>query len=1317
MKNNNFNLVILHHEEVFETRELALNYLTDYYKPSSIDAEPVIVKYGEERNPNVILAFGTSDNAPGSYYAIDMAKANEQIEDLIETVDSDKEELEYIADVLSGVVKSTGLTLDENKIEDKISYDPDPRDNVIGTAVSIAEAVDLLSKYAQSNDLSVEDTKSVRLIYEVNPSGGKTLKAEINVSTEDSDDVNFNNNIIGIKNDGIYAASHLAYDDVRHELIFTTSGYKNGNFQDDAIVQKVNLGQHTKLIADNEGNSVKLVIVEDPENYTATLSANLQIAERENNILKVTDGKAYVEGIARNIKYGDTTVAAALPEHTNKLNELDTEVENAAKTAHVEGGQTDTFETLVSTLADGGAKVTGNVRLGSQNSIVVRNGGLEANITVDVDTASNKLIVTIGEQTITKQLPGVELFQSAEYNDENEELIITFRTGNTLVIPIHGIIHTWDTSNAESSPITLTKTVVTGGVDTLSGNIKLRSTDNLIGIENGKLYVSEQTVDNKVNTETSRATGAETEIRTSIQNLTNTVNSQFDDVSDRITEVSDDLAAETTNRTNKDTELDGKITNLTQSIANEQQRAETAEEALEASLSQAISNEQQRAKTAEETLDTKVDTLETNLISRINHEVSDVQHLIQDETTRATSAEAANAARIEEVAASISEGSEQAVEEAKLYTDTKVLAEKTAREAKELQIENSIVTAVRDASDDATAKANAAETNAKAYTDTKVAAEQTRAEAAEQALSTQVARKIENVEIIKNSQSDLQYTLRVDGQDAGEINIPKDQFLRSVTYDPSTKQMTFVFETTEGTSTTIVDVSNLVDTYTNGNGLDLNNNVFSVKIDSENTEPYIAVTSGGVKVYGINAALAEKANVSDVNAINSQIDTINGNEAVEGSIKNALKEAKEYADTKSSTITDNVYTKAEADAKYLTQESLSDYATVSSVETLATSVNANTQSLATLNGNEAVDGSVKNAIKVSKEYTDEKVAAKANSADVYTKTEIDNKGYLTEHQDISNLATKASLQATDDKATQNTGDIATLTTRVDNMEFIAGDTDTVSMQKVVGNNVTTLVSNVRIKDMSGGQSTNIIKSDSNGIFATVNLTYNTPTNTLTFTDTNGSKDIKLTGASLVEGADYDNVNKLIILHIKTGDVSSDVTIPVGDLVDTWNVRHINGSPIVLTKTSGQDGDILTGELSISGHAKNLITVDGNGGLLADGDSNAHFALWGSTEMSVQAALNQIYGQIGDFDFQTLQTQVGLNTQNITNIQGDVNNLESDLSDLEARLEVAEQNALDAKDKVDELDQQLGDISGEKTVAERLGEIETTLTELIDFGEY
>ena len=1063
MRNKDYSLVVLHHEEVFATREEAIKYLTGWYKPNSLDAEPVIVKYGDANNPDVILAFGTSDTKPGSFYAIDMTQAVEKIDTVEEEVNGSKEELDYVAEVLDGVVKATGLILDENKIEDKVSYQPDSRDNVIGTAITIAEAIDLLSKYTQKgfedNKFTVEDTKSVKLIYSVNPDGGMVLKARVKISTDgDSDELNFNNNIIGIKSDGIYAASNLAYDDVRHQLIFTTSGYKNGRFQDDAIVQKVDLGEHTRLVADNEDRTVKLIITENENTNITKLSADLQIADRENNILKVSDGKAYVEGLAKNIKYGETTVAAALTNHKNSIRELTTSVEGAAKSAHIEGGQTDTLETVVSTLSDGGAKITGNVRLGSANSIVVRNGGLEADVSVDVDTTTNKLIVRVGNQTIEKILPGVELFESADYNDANEELIITFKTGNTLTIPIHGIIHTWNVNNSESSPVVLTKTVVTGGVDKLSANIKLRSTDNLIGVENGKLYVSEQGINNKVSAETTRATEAENAIRTSVETLSNNVQTQFAEVSDRITTVQDNLNEESTRaRESENTirttaehadevALEAKETvNGLNSTVNELSTSlstlETNVENLEESLTQSILTEKNRAQTAEETI-----------IKRIAHDISDVNAAIASETARATAAEQANA--------------------------------------------NAIAT--------------------------------------------------------------------------------------------------------------------------------------------------------------------------------------------------------------------------------------------------------NTSTIEVLNGNEATDGSVKNAIKVSKDYTDEQVAGKANAADVYTKDEIDNKGFLTEHQDISNLATIASVDAVTEVAADNASAIQELSAEVDNMKFITKETDTVrmTMVKETGAETRVLSSDVKLKTLSG-ENANIIKSDANGLYATVTFNYDKATNKITFNDGNGNKVFELNNFGILQEAFYDSENKSIVLVVKKDDESTErITIPVADLVNEWSVQNNTNSPIILNKTAGENGDVLSANVSILDNGHNLL-VNENGSLFVDSDSNSHLALFGEQATSVQGAINILKDRTDDIeqikqdienlkednnnikiaiaDYQTdlanQKERITTNENNIAQLRDSEHQLEAQVvvltekvNNLESRVNEAYDKATLALSKIEEM----GDIS---SLVNRIENIENILRNLIDFGLY
>ena len=171
-------------------------------------------------------------------------------------------------------------------------------------------------------------------------------------------------------------------------------------------------------------------------------------------------------------------------------------------------------------------------------------------------------------------------------------------------------------------------------------------------------------------------------------------------------------------------------------------------------------------------------------------------------------------------------------------------------------------------------KANSADVYNKTEIDTKVTninssitAEQSRATTAENKiktdLTTEINKKVATVTIEKDSTNDLQYHLLVDGENSGDINIPKDQFLSNVVYSDATKVITFTFETTTGTTTTDVNISDLIDTYTAGNGLTLTDGKFSVKKDV-NTQSYLEVSASGVKVVGIDEALALKANTTDV---------------------------------------------------------------------------------------------------------------------------------------------------------------------------------------------------------------------------------------------------------------------------------------------------------------------------------------------------------------------------------------------------------------------------------------------------------------------
>lgn len=63
---------------------------------------------------------------------------------------------------------------------------------------------------------------------------------------------------------------------------------------------------------------------------------------------------------------------------------------------------------------------------------------------------------------------------------------------------------------------------------------------------------------------------------------------------------------------------------------------------------------------------------------------------------------------------------------------------------------------------------------------------------------------------IKLEGENLLYKLMVNGSENGEINIPKDQFLKSTSYDKDNKKLIFVMQTADGESTTEVSISDLV---------------------------------------------------------------------------------------------------------------------------------------------------------------------------------------------------------------------------------------------------------------------------------------------------------------------------------------------------------------------------------------------------------------------------------------------------------------------------------------------------------------------------
>lgn len=146
-------------------------------------------------------------------------------------------------------------------------------------------------------------------------------------------------------------------------------------------------------------------------------------------------------------------------------------------------------------------------------------------------------------------------------------------------------------------------------------------------------------------------------------------------------------------------------------------------------------------------------------------------------------------------------------------------------------------------------------TNAENANTNKITAEKNRNDAQDTLITSLQNSKVASVKLIQDQQNSLHYTLMVDSVNAGEISIPKDRFLKEVVYDADTTSLVFTFVAENGDSVVRVNIGNLVDVYTAGNGLQLAaSNKFNVVIDST-SDSYLTVGPNGVKLIGVAAAI------------------------------------------------------------------------------------------------------------------------------------------------------------------------------------------------------------------------------------------------------------------------------------------------------------------------------------------------------------------------------------------------------------------------------------------------------------------------------
>lgn len=349
-------------------------------------------------------------------------------------------------------------------------------------------------------------------------------------------------------------------------------------------------------------------------------------------------------------------------------------------------------------------------------------------------------------------------------------------------------------------------------------------------------------------------------------------------------------------------ELQQEVNRATQAEVTEKNRALAAEE----QLSKDIDAEKDRALIAERDNFNRI----INEIARAEAAEKANAKAIEDEAKRAIEIETALASGMVEEQNRAIEAEEQLQGEiwavdAKMSeqggsltdainSNTQAIAAETARatqaEDNNRNLINAMDTAYKAADTATNTKLDNEITRAKAAEKTNadaIVVEADRNDAQDTLISNLQSSKVSTVNLVQDPDNELHYTLMVDSTNAGEISIPKDRFLKQAYYDPQKKSLIFIFVTEDGEQTVPVDISDLVDTYTAGNGLSLANNKFSITIDST-SDSYLTVGANGIKLSGVAAA---------INKLDTDYKTAD---------TATLSAAKAYTDTKASDITDTV---------------------------------------------------------------------------------------------------------------------------------------------------------------------------------------------------------------------------------------------------------------------------------------------------------------------------------------------------------------------------------------------------------------------------
>lgn len=1311
---NTYKLQLRHgtKDKNFNKREEVIAYVEnkmEFDKTTTLlPYEPVLFFYGAEGKKNAIIMVGLPEgetNEGKSFFLFDTADLKSKIEGLESIIsekgdfqkgieaeakaraDKDaelekaianevtarekadtelKEAMAFTDDDITSIIEACGLVYNEKMVDGRVSYTPDNHDEVIRDAKSLADAIDKIAKFVVqlSNEMyvDVDDTDTVKLtLTQDENEGGNVITADVNIAgSEGLSKKNFDNNILGKTTDGLYASASIeSSKEKQNALVFKTSGYVNGEFKVDAYETEVPLPVYSG------DNGKKTGVTVSVDNDKDVISANLNVSSDEDNILKLVDGEYTVNGIAKNIKYKNSTVEKTLNEHSEHIEDIEDNLD-FINNLEVRGSETDTVKTTVNNDKKGIFTVSNDVKLSTDKSIIVSNGGIKANVSATYNKSRSTLLIKVGENDYPIDLSGLafDVLKDASYDSTNEDIVLTFTVGDkdkVVRIPAHDLVHEFTTADTSSIHLVLEDKI--GAQNVLKAKLLVSSSsDNILEVKADGAYVSKSHITNAVN-------------------------------------------AEATTRENADKKLEDSVgTTHKLSLANKE--AITAEEtratAAEKANANAISKEAERAVEKENVILEKVGN-NTTLIAQKEEaaKTREAQVLVDAKTYTNEEVVKVNNTINGEVAKT-KEREGQVLADAKAYADAETNSAKE-REGKVLAdskvYTDNAINSVKSVVDTKANSVDVINTYATKTELTKVqdaAATKSEVHAATDGLAGRLTANETAIGNFNLSYDPATNKLTYTGKDGREQSfvLANGSLLESGRFDESSNSVILVLKASNGETKEIsIPVSKLL-TDINGRVINaegalstINGAIaklakkFAVKPtstvtltkntvgDEDELSANVRVSSGtkqGLKTDG--EGLFVSNDLEDYTVVFGDEGTVSGQTAV-SKLLNTTKSNKDKVESVSNEV---------GNVKNIAEKANSDLQSEIVRATRSEEANANAV-VNEKNRAESKEKALEIALSTEVNKLDNAIKAKANAVDVLDKEEVTTK--LQDYAKLADVQSKLNdkLNAADAKNVYAT------------KEEVQGVKDGYATKVEVNREVEKLDQRV---------------TSNQSAIDNFNLTYDAATSELTYVDKGGrTHTYKLYSGSLIKNGTFDSNSNSVVLTIETAGHESQVTIPVSALLSDINkniktnadaIKTINdglvkvakkwevgnSGTVELNKTTTGDTDSLTANVRLASSNKQAIKAEANG-LYVSNDFEDYTVVFGSEgTVSGQKAISKL-----------LEVTTALQTT----VSGQSNLSDSTLRRIDERVTANANHITDNKTEIDKLKEKVNTGSSDLTL--------------------